>query len=62
MGYKKGYIAKEKYSDLITRYDECGRMLTSLEKSLENWKSNKASKTYKPITYNPQPKTDVQRR
>jgi hypothetical protein len=28
-----------KYHDLINRYDECGRMLKALEKSLISWKS-----------------------
>jgi hypothetical protein len=27
--------------DLMSRYDKCGRMLKSLEKSLEQWKLNK---------------------
>jgi four helix bundle protein len=67
MAYKKRYLKEEKYTDLINRYDECGRMLTSLEKSLENWKSNRTPKTYnpqpitnkpKPMTYNPKPKTN----
>src|SRR4030042_4006607 len=59
MAYKKGYIGKEKYSNLINRSDECGRMLTSLEKSLEKWKLEKESKNdyLKPRTYNPKPKT-----
>ena len=53
MAYRKGYIGKDKHSHLIARYDECGRMLTSLERSLENWKSNRTPKTYnlKPKTY-----------
>lgn len=39
MAYRKKHIGQEKYYSLITRYDECGRMLKSLEKSLINWKS-----------------------
>jgi four helix bundle protein len=59
MAYRKGYLSKEKYSDLINRYDECGRMLTSLEQSLEKWKLRKEFKTYslKPRPYNLKPKT-----
>jgi len=59
MAYRKSYISKEKHSDLINRYDECGRMLTSLEQSLENWKLKKEFKTYnlKSRTYSPKPKT-----
>jgi len=34
------YLNKEKYEDLVNRNDECGRMLKSLEKSLNAWKSN----------------------
>lgn len=44
MVFKKDYIEDAKYTDLINRYDECGRMLKSLEKSLNHWKS-------KPKTY-----------
>jgi four helix bundle protein len=40
MAFRKGYIKQSKYSDFITRYDECGRMLKSLEKSLNSWRSN----------------------
>lgn len=40
MAFRKGYIEQFKYTDLTTRYDECGRMLKSLEKSLNSWKSN----------------------
>ena len=49
MAYRKDYISKKKHIDLINRYDECGRMLTSLERSLENWKLRK--------TYNLKPKS-----
>jgi four helix bundle protein len=51
MALRKGYINEVKYNDLISRYDKCGRMLKSLEKSLEQWKLNK---TYalKPNTHN----------
>ncbi len=52
MAYKKGHMNEGKYTDLINRYDECGRMLKSLEKSLNNWKSTPKPKTYDltPIT------------
>ena len=38
IAFRKGYIGKSMYSDLETRYNECGRMLKSLEKSLTSWK------------------------
>jgi four helix bundle protein len=41
MAFKKNYFEKEKFDDLRNRYDECGRMLTALEKSLETWKSSR---------------------
>jgi len=50
MAYRKKYFNEEKYRDLIDRYDECGRMLKSLEKSLLSWKLK--PNTYNPITYN----------
>jgi hypothetical protein len=34
MPFKKGYIGQPKYADLISGYDQCGRMLKALEKSL----------------------------
>jgi len=40
MAYRKKHLNKEKYEDMVNRYDECGRMLKSLEKSLNAWKSN----------------------
>lgn len=39
MAFRKGYIEQSKITDLINRYDECGRMLKALEKSLNSWKS-----------------------
>ncbi|HDO25488.1 MAG TPA: four helix bundle protein [Nitrospirae bacterium] len=39
MAFRKGYIEQSKFTDLISRYDECGRMLKALEKSLNNWRS-----------------------
>ena len=39
MAFRKGYLKDAKYKDLTDRYDQCGRMLKSLEKSLINWKS-----------------------
>ena len=35
------YIEEEKFRDLINRYDECGRMLKNLEKSLAKWSKPK---------------------
>jgi four helix bundle protein len=40
IAFRKGYVGQSEYSDLVSRYDECGRMLKSLEKSLNTWKSN----------------------
>lgn len=51
MAFKKGYMEQTKYEDLINRYDQCGRMLKSLEKSLISWKT-------KPKTHDPSPKTN----
>jgi len=45
--FRKRYIDEEKLRELINRYDECGRMLKSLEKSLAKWN--------KPKTQNPKP-------
>ena len=39
MAFRKKYMAEAKYHDVINRYDECGRMLKALEKSLISWKS-----------------------
>ncbi|WP_420886547.1 hypothetical protein [Candidatus Kuenenia stuttgartiensis] len=38
MTFRKGYIEELKFKDLINRYEECSRMLKSLEKSLISWK------------------------
>jgi len=46
MAFRKNYLSEAKYRSLINRYNESGRMLKSLEKSLNHWKS-------KPKTYNP---------
>lgn len=35
VAYKKGYITQQKYEALKERYNECGRMLRGLERSLE---------------------------
>ncbi len=39
MALRKRYLKEVTYKDIIDRYDECGRMLKSLEKSLSAWKS-----------------------
>ncbi len=39
MAFRKGYIEQPKITDFINRYNECGRMLKALEKSLNSWKS-----------------------
>jgi four helix bundle protein len=35
IAYKKNYLSEEIYREYIERYDECGRMLKGLERSLE---------------------------
>jgi four helix bundle protein len=45
MAFKKGYIENTKYEDLLNRYEECGRMLKALEKSLISWKSKNTNPT-----------------
>src|SRR3989338_5602089 len=34
ISHRKGYISKDKYTDLYTRYEECSKMLYGLENSL----------------------------
>jgi four helix bundle protein len=38
IAFRKKYLNEIKYRDLINRYEECGRMLKALEKSLISWK------------------------
>lgn len=38
MAFRKGYTSQENFESLLSRYDECGRMLRGLEQSLLNWK------------------------
>ena len=35
IAWKKGYITQEKFEELYNKYNECGKMLTGLEKSLK---------------------------
>lgn len=51
MAYRKGYIEDAKYKNLIERHDECDRMLKSLEKSLNNWKSKPNTQNLTPNTF-----------
>ncbi len=37
--FKKGYLTRQRYENLMERYDECGKMLRGLEKSLERTKT-----------------------
>jgi four helix bundle protein len=37
--FRKGYLNKNTYQDILAEYDECGKMLTGLTKSLMRWKS-----------------------
>lgn len=39
IAYKKSYIDKTIYSELVNQYDECSRMLKDLEKSVNSWRS-----------------------
>ena len=34
IAFRKGYFTKEKFEDLILKYEECSKMLRGLEKSL----------------------------
>lgn len=45
IAFKKGYMENIKYEDLLNRYEECGRMLKALEKSLISWKSKNTNLT-----------------
>lgn len=42
MAFRKGHLTEDTANRLLTRYDECGRMLRGLEQSVE--KSVEASK------------------
>jgi lysozyme family protein len=37
MAFKKKYVSEEKYNYFIKEYDECGKMLSGLENSLEKY-------------------------
>ncbi|MEX0602466.1 MAG: four helix bundle protein [Bacteroidota bacterium] len=37
MAYRKRYFGEDRYLDLLGRYEECGRMLRGLERSLERF-------------------------
>lgn len=41
MAFRKKYLSDEQYRKLKDRYNECGKMLKALEKSLNIWKSKK---------------------
>jgi hypothetical protein len=34
----KGYLTEQRFADLDTRYDECGRMLEGLHQALSEWR------------------------
>ena len=38
VAWAKGYLSEERFHDLDSRYDECGRMLEGLHQSLSDWK------------------------
>ena len=56
MAFKKSYIDESEYTDLVIRYDECGRLLKSLERYLNQWKTNSTpfTKNNLPGNYYPQ--------
>ena len=37
VAFNKGYITSDAYNSIIERYEECGRMLRGLEKSLQRF-------------------------
>jgi four helix bundle protein len=39
IAFKKSYIKQSKHVEIKSQYDECERMLKSLEKSMKSWKS-----------------------
>lgn len=39
IAFKKDYLSQDKYNHFIKGYDECGRMLKGLERSLENYRN-----------------------
>jgi len=57
MAFKKRYIEEPRCKDLTSRYDECGRMLTGLENSLNSWKSMTKNHRLSPKTRNLKPIT-----
>ena len=52
---KKSYIDKTIYSEFVDQYEECSRLLKSLEKSVNSWKSrnNQFTKNQYPNSYHP---------
>ena len=38
VAFQKQYLGKEEYTDLVSRYDECGKMLNGLRDSLRKFK------------------------
>ncbi|MBI4547853.1 MAG: four helix bundle protein [Ignavibacteriae bacterium] len=39
MAFRKCYFSDEKFKDPVNRYNECGKMLSGLENSLERYKN-----------------------
>lgn len=56
MAFKKSYINESEYDNLVNRYDECGRLLKLLARSLSQWKANSTpfTKNNLPNNYYPQ--------
>jgi len=40
MAFKKNYIDESEYTELVSRYDECGHLLKLLERSLTQCRTN----------------------
>jgi hypothetical protein len=38
VAHEKAYFSQERFDELDTRYDECGRMLEGLHQSLSKWR------------------------
>jgi four helix bundle protein len=39
IAFRKGYLSENSYQDILMEYDECGKMLNGLARSLLRWKS-----------------------
>jgi len=39
IAFRKGYLDEKVYTELLSKYNECGKMLNGLKRSLSRWKS-----------------------